>query len=180
MVPVTETILNITWHDASNLYAVANGMNALTVETRTIDNMLSSVPVSKQFSFKKTMTTSQETGWETSFGIHTGLTYSASFSFFGVTASSQLSLDINYNGKRHANMGSSKAIEITEETSVEVPAGKKMLVKFIVDENKSKSKFTATVKRTSDLGTTIFDVDGTWQGVFAFNSMTTVEDISDV
>ena len=101
-----------------------------------------------------------------------GIKFTQNFSPVPSTGPSlEVSLELNYNGKKAGNEGNSKTKTISETTRVTVPSGKKVTATLMVSmvEN-ANIPFTATIRRTSELGVQEFTERGTWKGVVQFDS----------
>ena len=138
------------------------------------------VPFTLLIILEWTFTETSETSWERAWGITTGFTYSAwaevSASFLGGGASAgaswELSLEVNYNGKKGGNNGTSKTTTIRDTTAMTVPSKKKVTASLLVELLEDAAiPFTATIRRTSEIGTTFTTARGTWLGVMKLNSM---------
>ena len=98
----------------------------------------------------------------------------------GMGTSLDFNLEVNYNGKRGGNKGTSKTITFQESEHVKVPVGKIVTANLVMESvPNAKIPFTATIRRTSELGTTTFTENGVWSGVLKFKSYIDIKE-SDV
>ena len=101
-----------------------------------------------------------------------GIKFTQNFSPVPSTGPSlEVSLELNYNGKKAGNEGNSKTKTISETTRVTVPSGKRVTANLMVRMvRNAEIPFTALIRRTSELGAQHFLERGTWKGVIQFTS----------
>ena len=169
MLPITEEIIDVNWGSTKDF---AN-MRPTAVASKTVTNH-GSEPAEMELTVSWSLTESSETSWEHGWGVTAGIKFTKNFSPVpgtGFGSSLEVSLEVNYNGKKAGNEGQSKTKTISETTRVTVPSGKKVTATLMVSmvEN-ANIPFTATIRRTSELGVQEFTERGTWKGVVQFDS----------
>ena len=133
--------------------------------------------VESDLPLESSLTTTNETSWESGWGITTGLKFSSEFKFMGMGSSLEFNLEVNFNGKRGGNKGTSKTISFQESEHVKVPVGKKVTANLVMESvPNAKIPFTATIRRTSEVGTTTFTEKGVWSGVLKFKTYIDVKE----
>jgi len=174
--PVREEIVSIKW----GKFEGPSTVSPTLVSKRERRNG-GSKAITDEFSFEKSIETTQQTNWEHAWGVTAGVSYTASASVnVGVVSGSSsltLSAEVNYNGKKGGNMGKKKIIKVHEKTTVTIPPGKHCTIKFMVTvvEN-AKIPFEATIKRSSEKGVQYITQKGTWKGVMVVDSFISVEE----
>ena len=170
--PVREEIISLTFGNASNLADLQPSI----VSSKTGNNE-GSEKVEMELTMEWSYTESSETTWEHGWGVTTGISTSADFKVFGIGASMEFNLEVNYNGKKGGNAGQERTTTISETTKVIVPPGKKVTAYLIIQKKDDVTvPFEATIKRTSEIGTFEFVQKGVWRGVIKFSSHVTVKE----
>jgi len=170
-IPVREEIESISWGTYTGPTDI--NINPKVVKTFTTRNTGSRDAV-KQFTFDESIETSQETSWEHSWGVSLGVSYTftAGVNIGVASASSSLSYsaEVRYDGKKGGNSGKTKTLSLQDQTTVTIPPKKRVVVSYVVKIDNAEIPFTATIKRTSEVGVTRIKEKGTWKGVIVFDS----------
>jgi len=174
--PVKEEIVSMQWGN----YVGPSSVSPTLVSTRVRKNG-GSKAITDVFGFEKSIKRTQETNWEHAWGITAGISYTSSASVnVGVAEASTsltVSAEVNYNGKKGGNQGKTTTFKVHDKTTVIIPAGKYVTVKYKVTIiNDAKIPFVATIKRTSEAGIQIITQKGTWKGVMVVDSFIEVEE----
>ena len=82
-----------------------------------------------------------------------------------------LSAEVRYDGTKGGNKGEIKTTTFTDQTTVTIPPHKWVTVSFMVKKvDNAEIPFTATIKRTSEVGVSRTTQTGVWKGVMIFDS----------
>jgi len=169
ILPVTEEIIDVTWGSTNDF---VNNMRPKIVASDTGTNW-GSEPLQQDLSVSWALTESSETSWEHGWGITAGIKFTKNFSPIpiGFGSSLELSLELNYNGKKAGNEGRSTTTTISKTSHVTIPPGKKVTASLMINlvEN-AEVPFTARIRRTCEGVTQEFTERGTWRGVVQFDS----------
>ena len=176
LLPVKEEIESIEWGKAS----IPTDTEPKVIAEKGQRNP-GSREIVKNFIFERTLTTTQSTNWEHSWGVTTGISFTseAGVSVGAASAKTSLTLsaEISYNGKKGGNEGKTNSLKLSDQTTVFIPPGKFVKVKFMATTVQGVIiPFTATIKRTSEIGVTRIKEKGEWKGVMVYNSYIDVEE----
>jgi hypothetical protein len=166
--PVKEQIMSVTMGGLSN----PQKMRPTIAATRSVSNRAKS-DVTKTVTMEWSQTKTQETNWEHGWGVTSGLKLSSSFGIKGIgSVDAEVSLEINFNGKKGGNAGKSETTTFTESTTLIVPPDTKMTTQLIVQkDDAAEVPFTAVIRRTSELGQQEWEERGIWKGVMVLKTM---------
>ena len=167
---VTEEIESISWGTFNPPAALSP-----TVIGTHVQKNGGSKNIVKKFTFEKTMESSQTTNWEHSWGLSTGISYTAEAGVNVGVASGKTSLtlsaEVRYDGKKGGNEGKKKILKFSDETTVIIPPQKWVTVKFMVKKvDNAEVPFTATIRRKSEVGESIIKEEGVWRGIMVLDS----------
>lgn len=170
VVPVKEEIVSISWGD----FNAPADMSPTILETHTVRNG-GSEEIVKEFTFEKDLETNQETTWESSWGVTSGVCFTSEASIDVGIASAKTSVTLNtevrYDGRKGGNKSKKETLKLSETTKVSIAPHKEMTIKFMVKKiDNAEVPFTATIKRTSELGVTKIQEKGHWKRVMVLNS----------
>ena len=166
--PVREKIISITWGTPKK----EKLPKPTVLVSKTLTNS-GSETAETDVSLEWSLVKSSETYWEHGWGITAGIKFTQQFglSAVGFSSALEVSLEVNYNGKKGGNKGTAETLKITQNTHVRIPSGKRVavnLVAYLIKD--AEVPFTATIERwTEDFGATKFKQRGTWKGVLQFN-----------
>ena len=171
ILPVKEEITSLTWGELD-----LGNLTPKLAASKTVVNS-GSETAQETVSVKWSYTESSETVWEVGWGVTTGVSFTQSINAILEEESFTFSLEVNFNGKKGGNYGESKTMEISESTTVKIPAGKKVTVNLMVNiKEDSVVPYEAEIRRTSEIGTQEFTERGIWKGVMKFDSYLTIEE----
>ena len=176
LTPVKEEIESISW----GTFKSPTDITPTAIGTYSHRNGGSN-NVEKKFAFDRTITTTQTTNWEHSWGVTTGISYTATASVDIGLASGSTSLtlnaDVRYDGKKGGNQGTTNTLKFSEQTTVIVPPKKWVTVKMMVKKvDNAEIPFTATIRRTSEIGVTRIIQKGVWRGVMVLDSYIDIQE----
>ena len=168
--PVKEVIESISW----GTYTAPVDINPTVIGSLQQRNG-GSRDLVKNFVFEKTIQTTQVTNWEHSWGVTAGISYTATAGInVGVASGSTsltLSAEVRYDGKKGGNKGETKTTKFSDKTTVTIPPKKWVTVNFMVKKvNNAEVPFTATIKRTSEVGVSRITQKGVWRGIMVLDS----------
>ena len=177
--PVTEEIVDIKW----GVFQSPAEINPTALVSQEVTNG-GTRDLVKTFILEKTIERSQETNWEHSWGVTTGISFTSTAGVdVGVASASTsitLSAEVRYDGQRGGNEGIKQTIKFNDQTTVTIPPGKKATTTLMarIIEN-AEIPFTATIRRSVG-GISTGDVieRGTWKGVMVVDSFVRTEEES--
>lgn len=176
LIPVQEEIESITWGDAVVPTSVAPTMLGSYTQANG-----GSQSIEKKFTFDKSIETTQSTNWEHSWGVTAGISYTTEAGVNVGAASAKTSLtlsaEVRYDGKKGGNEGKKDVMKLVDQTTVLIPSGKYVTVKFMVTKvDNAEVPFTAVIRRSSEVGVTRITQKGIWKGVLVYNSHIQVDE----